>query len=257
MVELAGDEDAIEDEERQMIHSVFEFNDTVVREVMVPRPDMVVVDVAAPLREVLDIVVEHGYSRIPAYKGDLDHIEGIVYAKDILARVRDGNLNGTAAELVRPAAFVPETKRISELLREMQLKKFHMAIVFDEYGGVAGLVTLEDLIEEIVGEIVDEYDTEEPQVVEIDDHTLQVHGRVAIDEVNERLGTSLPEGEWDTVAGLVVGILGRVPEPHEEVRCDGAKFVAEQVEGHRVLSVRVTKIAEDTEDEEEPARVES
>src|SRR5207249_2826553 len=201
--------------------------------------------------------VKHGYSRIPAYRGELDHIEGIVYAKDLLAPVREGKLNGTAADVVRPAVFVPETKRISELLKEMQQKKFHMAIVFDEYGGVAGLVTLEDLIEEIVGEIVDEYDTEEPQVVELDERTLRVQGRVPIDEVNEKLQTELPEGEWDTVAGLVVGLLGRVPEPNEQVHCDGAMFVVERVEGHRVLSVRVTKISDESATDEEEARVES
>lgn len=269
LVDMAGEEASIEADERQMIHSVFEFNDTVVREVMVPRPDMVVVDIEAPIEEVLEMVISHGFSRIPAYREDIDHIEGVVYAKDILAH-RHRSLSAreplaqpgeqdaegemeTAEHLVRPASFVPETKRISELLREMQREKFHMAIVFDEYGGNTGLVTLEDLIEEIVGEIVDEYDTEEPQVVVIDEDTLRVNGRLPIDEVNELLDAELPEGEWDTVAGLIVGLLGRIPEPEETVRCDGMTFTAEKVEGHRVLQVRIHRLP--ASEEPEPAEV--
>lgn len=237
LVEIAGEEAAIEDEERQMIHSVFEFKDTVVREVMVPRPDMVTVDGSAGLSEVLDLVVQHGYSRIPVHAGDVDHIEGIVYAKDLLARINGGGAERTAREMVRAAEFVPETKRISELLREMRQRKFHMALVFDEYGAVTGLVTLEDLIEEIVGEIVDEYDTEEPAVEVIDGGDLRVNGRLPIDAAGEILHAELPHGEWDTVGGLVVGLLGRVPETGETVSDKGIQFTAERVEGHRVLTV--------------------
>ena len=247
MVEIAGAEESIEAEEQRMIHSVFEFNDTVVREVMVPRPDMVTIDMNAPLEDALELVVTHGYSRIPAYRGDIDHIEGIVYAKDILARLYRNGKATKAGDLVRPAEFVPELKRISELLREMQQRKFHMAIVFDEHGGVTGLVTLEDLIEEIVGEIVDEYDTEEPTLVVVDEATLRVHGRLSVDDASEALGTALPEGDWDTVGGLVVGILGRVPEVNEKVAADGFEFVAEAVEGHRILSVLIHRTATDEE----------
>jgi len=255
LIEIAGDEESIEDEERQMIHSVFEFNDTVVREVMVPRPDMVTADADAPLSGVLDLVVEHGYSRIPVYRGDIDHIEGIVYAKDLLARLQREDSHPTAAELARPAEFVPETKRISELLREMQMRKFHMAVVFDEYGAVAGLVTLEDLIEEIVGEIVDEYDVEEPQVERIDEETLRANGRLTIHDANELLVVSLPDDEWDTVGGLMVGLLGRVPEAEESVDHEGLRFTAERVEGHRILTLRIKKLHEGEQEPQAAAGV--
>jgi CBS domain containing-hemolysin-like protein len=224
-----------------MIHSVFEFNDTVVREVMVPRPDMVVVEEQTPLSEVLEMVVERGFSRIPVYRGDVDHVVGLLYAKDILARLKPSGIaqSVTAGEIVRPATFVPETKRISELLREMQQRKFHLAIVFDEYGSPTGLVTLEDLIEEIVGEIVDEYDTEEPQVEVIDANTVRVNARLPIDEVKELLDADLSDGEWDTVGGLVISQLGRVPVPDETVTFEGLQFTTERVEGHRILTVRI------------------
>jgi CBS domain containing-hemolysin-like protein len=246
-VEIAGEEESIEAEERQMIHSVFEFNDTVVREVMVPRPDMVTIDITTPLNGVLELVVDHGYSRIPTWRGDVDHIEGLVYAKDILARIHRNGDETTAEEIVRPANFVPETKRISELLREMRLQKYHMAVVFDEYGAVTGLVTLEDLIEEIVGEIVDEYDVEEPKVEVIDESTVRANARLPIDEANELLDVELPEGEWDSVGGLVIGQLGRVPVEGEAIECNGVVVTAEKVEGHRVVMVRIEKLPEEPE----------
>ena len=164
MADVAAEEEVIEREERRLIHSIFEFGDTVVREVMVPRPDMVGVEADAPVDDALEKAIGAGYSRLPAYGEGPDDILGLVYLKDIIRRTREnGDGHGTLRELVRPAVFVPEQKRVAELLREMQQDKFHMAVVIDEYGGTAGLVTLEDLLEEIVGEIVDEYDVEAPR----------------------------------------------------------------------------------------------
>ncbi|MEA2447565.1 MAG: magnesium and cobalt exporter, family, partial [Actinomycetota bacterium] len=164
MVDVAEEEEEIEEEERELIHSIFEFGDTVVREVMVPRPDMVTLPVDATLDAALKVIVEAGYSRIPLFEGDNDNITGLLYAKDVLKAMHEGKGGAKVASLARPPTFVPEQKKVAELLREMQAARVHMAIVVDEYGGTAGLVTIEDLIEEIVGEIVDEYDQEEPLV---------------------------------------------------------------------------------------------
>ena len=242
MADVAAEEEVIEREERRLIHSIFEFGDTVVREVMVPRPDMVGVEADASVDEALEKAIGAGYSRLPAYGEGPDDILGLVYLKDIIRRTRedgDGG-HGTLRELVRPAVFVPEQKRVAELLREMQQDKFHMAVVIDEYGGTAGLVTLEDLLEEIVGEIVDEYDVEGPKVERLPDGGLRVAGGTPIDEVNELLEVELPETDWDTVGGLMFGILGHVPVEGETVDFQGLEFRAERVQRRRILTVRIT-----------------
>jgi putative hemolysin len=242
MADVAAEEEVIEREERRLIHSIFEFGDTVVREVMVPRPDMVGIEAEASVDEALEKAIGAGYSRLPAYGEGPDDILGLVYLKDIIRRTREngGDGHGTLRELVRPAEFVPEQKRVAELLREMQQKKFHMAVVIDEYGGTAGLVTLEDLLEEIVGEIVDEYDVEAPKVERLPDGGLRVAGGTPIDEVNELLDVELPETDWDTVGGLMFGILGHVPVEGETVDFQGLEFRAERVQRRRILTVRIT-----------------
>ena len=242
MADVAADEQVIEREERRLIHSIFEFGDTVVREVMVPRPDMVGVEADAPVDDALAKAIGAGYSRLPAYGEGPDDILGLVYLKDIIRRTReqDGDGHGTVRELVRPAVFVPEQKRVAELLREMQRDKFHMAVVIDEYGGTAGLVTLEDLLEEIVGEIVDEYDVEAPRVERLPDGALRVAGGTPIDEVNELLEVELPETDWDTVGGLMFNLLGHVPVEGEAVEFQGLEFRAERVQRRRILIVRIT-----------------
>jgi CBS domain containing-hemolysin-like protein len=242
MADVAAEEEVIEREERRLIHSIFEFGDTVVREVMVPRPDMVGVEADATVDAALEKAIGAGYSRLPAYGDGPDDILGLVYLKDIIRRTREngGDGHGTLRELVRPAEFVPEQKRVAELLREMQQKKFHMAVVIDEYGGTAGLVTLEDLLEEIVGEIVDEYDVEAPKVERLPDGGLRVAGGTPIDEVNELLEVELPETDWDTVGGLMFGILGHVPVEGETVDFQGLEFRAERVQRRRILTVRIT-----------------
>jgi CBS domain containing-hemolysin-like protein len=241
LVDVAEKEDAIEQEERELIHSIFEFGDSVVSEVMVPRPDMVTARADATLDEALQIIIEAGYSRIPIYEGDHDNIVGVLYAKDLLKRVHESNSNLKVSALARAPLFVPELKKLSDLLKEMQEQRVHMAIVVDEYGGTAGLVTIEDLIEEIVGEIVDEYDQEEPLVEPIDDVTIRVDAKMSIDDVNELLGVDLPHDEWNTVGGLVYGLTGRVPIQGETVKFNSLEFRTERVTGRRIQKVVITK----------------
>jgi CBS domain containing-hemolysin-like protein len=242
IIDVAESEEVIETEEREMIHSIFEFGDTVVREVMVPRPDMIGVEADATVDEALEKAIGAGYSRLPAFGEGPDDILGLVYLKDIIRTTRENGTGGqgTLRELVRPAVFVPEQKKVAELLREMQQDKFHMAIVIDEYGGTAGLVTLEDLLEEIVGEIVDEYDVEAPKVERLPDGGLRVAGGTPIDEVNELLEIELPDTDWDTVGGLMFNLLGHVPVEGETVDFQGLEFRAERVQGRRIRTVRIT-----------------
>ena len=243
MADAAANEDVIEREERQLIHSIFEFGDTVVREVMVPRPDMVAVEADATIEAAIERAIEGGYSRLPAYGDTTDDIVGLVYLKDLVHRARAGGSDEPVRAAVRPAVFVPEQKRVAELLRDMQSKQFHMAIVIDEYGGTAGLVTLEDLLEEIVGEITDEYDVEEPGVEHLPDGSLLVPGRTPIDDVSQELGIELPDTEWDTVGGLVFNLLGKVPDENEAVRFQDLEFRTERVQGRRIVSVRIVRLA--------------
>lgn len=249
LVDVAEEEEEIEEEERELIHSVFEFGDTVVREVMVPRPDMMAIPSSSTIDEALEKIIEAGYSRIPIYEGDTDNIIGLLYAKDLLKRVHEGKKTVKLSSLGRAPTFVPEQKKVSELLREMQDQRVHMAIVVDEYGGTAGLVTIEDLIEEIVGEIVDEYDKEEPLVEPIDENTIRVDAKMPIDEVNEMMSVDLPHEEWDTVGGLVFALTGRVPVVGEMVRYDSVEFTTERVTGRRIQKVVIAKVDAEPEPE--------
>jgi len=243
MADVAVEEDVIEREERALIHSIIEFGDTVVREVMVPRPDMVSVEARASVSDAMDVVITAGFSRIPVYEQSIDDVTGILYAKDLMRAFREGKVEEQVRNLVRPARFVPETKRVAELMPEMQKDKIHVAIVVDEYGGNAGLVTLEDLIEELIGEIVDEYDVEEAAVEPLPGGDLRVNARMPIDEVNELLDVKLPEGDFDTVGGLIFNLLGHVPAEGECVDFDGHRLRAEKVQGRRIGRVRISKLA--------------
>ncbi|HEX8099880.1 MAG TPA: hemolysin family protein [Actinomycetota bacterium] len=247
MAEVASEEDVIEEEEKELIHSIFEFGDTIVREVMVPRPDMVTAPVSSEMREILDLLLRHGYSRIPLYKENVDDIVGVAYAKDLLRHLHAGKGDVPLEKVMREAFFVPETKKVSELLRDMQVRQIHIAIVLDEYGSTVGLVTIEDLLEELVGEIADEYDREEPQIEPLDDRTYRVNGRISIDEVNELLDAQLPHEEWDTVAGLMYGLLGAVPTQGERVSFDNLTFTAEKVQGRRIAKVLITRPEQEAE----------
>jgi CBS domain containing-hemolysin-like protein len=241
MAEVASQEEEIEEEEARLVHSIFEFGDTLVREVMTARPDIVGVETDRTLRDVMDIVLQRGFSRVPVYREDLDNTEGIIYAKDVLKALHQGRNGMAVKDLGRKARFVPESKKVSELLREMQREKFHIAMVVDEHGSVSGLVTLEDLLEELVGEITDEYDREEPLIVPMGDGRFRVDGRMPIDELNELLDVELPHEEWDTVGGLMLGLLGAIPQEGQEVTYDNLRFKAERVQGRRIAKVLVTR----------------
>jgi CBS domain containing-hemolysin-like protein len=232
-------DEELEPEERAMIRSILELADTRVREVMVPRPDMVTVREDAGFDEVAAVVVEHGVSRIPVQDADdPDTIVGVVYAKDLLRRVA-ADRRRRWTDLVRRPTFVPETKRADELLRELQEATVHLALVVDEYGDLVGLVTIEDILEEIVGEIVDEHDHEDPLVAVLDDGGWRIDARLGVDDLNSLLGADLPDEGWDTVGGLVFGTLGRVPAEGEVVELEGIALTVERLQGRRVASVLV------------------
>jgi CBS domain containing-hemolysin-like protein len=239
MADVAHAEDVIETQERAFIHSVIDFGDTIVREVMVPRPDMVNVEASTSVSDALRQALVVGYSRVPVYRENVDDVIGIAYAKDLMRAEHEGRNDEPVGDHVRPAHYVPETKRVTSMLREMQDRKFHLAVVVDEYGGTAGLVTLEDLIEELVGEIVDEFDVEEPGVERLEGGGIVVAGRMPIDDAAELLGTELPEGGWDSVGGLFLDMAGHVPSEGEEVTVDGLRLVAERVQGRRIARVRI------------------
>jgi putative hemolysin len=247
MADAALEGEVIEDEERELIHSVINFGDTVAREVMVPRPDVVSASISQSVSEVVDLILEAGISRVPVYSGSLDNVVGIVFAKDLLRAERDGERDMTIEPLIRPAHFVPETKPVAELLRDMQNGKFHMAIIIDEYGSTVGLVTLEDLLEELVGDITDEYDNEVQEVLEIAPGEWEVSGSMSVDDLSELLDVDLPEGDWDTVGGMLLGLLGHLPVGGEEVETSGFLFRADQVTSRRVEKVHVARVDETVE----------
>jgi CBS domain containing-hemolysin-like protein len=245
MASEAAENDVIEDVERAYITRVIEFGDTVTKEVMVPRPDMVTVERGTRVVDAMEIVLLNGYSRVPVYTSDIDDIAGVLYAKDLMRAERNDRSDEPVGEIVRPAHFVPESKRVAELLREMQRDKFHMAIVVDEYGSTAGLVTLEDLIEELVGEIVDEFDVEDPLIEPLHGGVLRVDGRLSIDDANDVLDGELPEGDWNSVGGLVVSMLGRLPVGGEVVLVPGYELRVERMQGRRISRVRIAVRTED------------
>ncbi len=240
VAELGVEEGVIEEHERALIESIIEFGDTVVREVMVPRPDMVTVGKDFRVADVMEVVLLNGYSRLPVVGDGIDDVVGITYAKDLMRAERDGEEALPVSQLVRSARYVPETKRVPDMLREMQRDKFHMAIVVDEYGGTAGLVTLEDIIEELVGEIVDEFDVEDPLVEPLAGGGVRVDARTPLDEVNELLHAELPEGDWDTIGGLLYHRLGHVPVEGESVVVGGWQLTAQRIQGRRIGRVRIT-----------------
>jgi putative hemolysin len=248
MADAALEEDVIEHGERSMIHSVIEFGDTVVREVMVPRPDMVIVSATATVDDAMGVAIEHGLSRLPVTRDSKDDIAGIAYVKDLMRAHRDGRKDVPVVQVARPARFAPEGKPVADLMREMQGQKFHMAIVLDEYGGTAGLVTLEDLLEELVGEIVDEYDTEEAQVERLPNGDVRVNARMLIDEVNELLDVAWPSEDWDSIGGLFLNLLGRPAAEGEQVRFEGHTLRAERVKGRRIGRVRISRVPVDADD---------
>jgi CBS domain containing-hemolysin-like protein len=243
LADVGHKEGEIEAHEKEIIHSVFQFGDLTVRQILVPRPDIVAIEVTDALDAAAALIVQRGFSRIPVYRGDLDHIEGIVHAKDVLNLLHQGRRTVTLSAIMRPVHFVPESKRLAELLREMQAEKFHLAIVSDEYGSVSGLVSLEDLLEELVGQIRDEHDREAPDISPLGDGRYRVNAALPIIELNEALGVGLPHDRWNTVGGLVFGLAGAIPEEGASVTVDALCFTVEKVLGRRILTVLISPAA--------------
>ena len=242
MLEEGTKTGVIDKTEHELIESIFEFTDTTAKEVMIPRPDVVALNINTPREAAVRKVLEEGYSRMPVYKDTIDNIVGIIYTKDILGLMEHKNLI-IIQDILRPAYFVPETKKISALMRELQKSKHHMAVVIDEFGGTAGIITMEDILEEIVGEIHDEYDEEVKDVESSADGSFLVNGRMSIHAFNERFHIELPEtDEYETMSGFLHKQTGRIPELNEEIRCENYSFTIVKKSQRRIRLVKVKKV---------------
>ncbi|MSP13360.1 MAG: HlyC/CorC family transporter [Chloroflexi bacterium] len=248
LVDAGEETGTIEGEEKEMIYSIFELRDTYVREVMVPRTDMLALDVETSPDEAVNVILSAGHSRIPVYEHSIDNIVGLLYAKDLLHLLRDRRELSDLRALLRKSFFVPETKNVADLFQEMQQQKIHMAIVVDEYGGTSGLATIEDLLEEIVGEIQDEYDTEEEPMQIISPTETLFDARVSVDDVNHFLGLSLRNEESDTIGGLIFNLMAKVPEEDDQVQVDGVILQVAKVEEQRIKKVRLIRLTADLKD---------
>jgi magnesium and cobalt transporter len=248
LAEMEDASAALQDEEREMIRGVMELEFTVAREVMVPRTDIVAIDAEEDFDTLARLIADKGLSRIPVYEGDIDHILGIAHAKELLRYLTNGRGKPELRELIKPAHVVPESKKVHELLREMKQMQISIAVVVDEYGGTAGIVTVEDLVEEIVGEIRDEFDAPEEEVQQLNAGEAIVDGRVGIDEINERFDTALQKEDFDSVGGFIVNELGRMPNIGDTVQVDGIAMKVLSVIGRRIKKVRVTKVEPEEDD---------
>jgi CBS domain containing-hemolysin-like protein len=239
----AGEEGGfIEEEEKEMIYSIFEFGDTLAREVMVPRIEMVAVEVNTGIMDALDVAIQAGHSRIPVYEETIDNIVGILYAKDLLQYWRDDTSSLKLRDILRNVYYIPESKKVDELLQELQQRKVHIAIVVDEYGGTAGLVTIEDILEEIVGEIQDEYDSEEAFMEVLSEDEIIFNGRMDLDDVNHIMGLELPTDRTDTLGGLVYSNLGRVPVVGDRIRIQNVEITVLSVVRRQIKKVKVVRL---------------
>jgi magnesium and cobalt transporter len=231
----------LEEGEQTMIHKVFEFADKDAADVMVPRPDMVALPIEMPVAELLRLMLQHPYTRYPVYEDEVDNVLGVLHVRDLFAALHDHGIGDVDVRgLVRPAVVVPETKRLDELLSDFRATSNHMAIVVDEYGSVAGLATLEDLLEEIVGEIGDEFDLPNADVRRLGAGRVRVGGSFPIEEFNERFGTTVPDADYHSVGGYVFGELGRAPRVGDSVRTDGVRFEVSAIDGSRIVEVDAT-----------------
>jgi CBS domain containing-hemolysin-like protein len=239
-VNVSEEEGAIKESEKEMIQSVFEFDDIVVKEIMVPRIDMVCVSKESSIEEIVDLAVEKGHSRIPVFEESIDDIIGLIYVKDLLQLLQKGKENLTLEDLIKPIYFIPESKQINKLLKEMQNRREHMAVILDEYGGTSGLITIEDLLEEIVGDIQDEFDLEDKQINLINNKEILVDARVDLDDLNEILPIPLLDEEsYETISGFVLHKLGYLPEEKEVIELDGITIEIEKIDEHRIQKLRI------------------
>ncbi len=247
LTEMEDASAALQDEEREMIRGVMELEFTAVREVMVPRPDIVAVEAGKSFEDLADVLVSRGFSRVPVYEGDMDHILGIIHAREVLRHLINGPARPSLREIVKPAHVVPESKKVHELLSEMKEQQISIAIVVDEYGGTAGLVTVEDLVEEIVGEIRDEYDVEDKPIESLNADEAIVDARVSIDDLNDLFHSQIQKEDFDSVGGFIINELGRMPSVGDTVRFNGISLKVLSVTGRRIKKVRVTRVSGEEE----------
>ena len=254
MLDAADEKGTIEESEKEMINNIFEFDDRNVGEIMTHRKDLTAIEISTPISEAVDLAISDGYSRMPVYEETIDNIKGVIYAKDLLTLIGDRAIEGRKVEdFIRPINFIPESNSCSEAFAEFQQKKIQAAIVVDEYGGTAGLVSMEDLIESVMGNIQDEYDNEEEEISAIDDDNFDFEGTVLLSDIEELLGIEVDDdAEYDTLSGLIMDILGRIPEEDENpvVEYQGVEFTVMHVEEHRIAKVHAKILPKEEEDEE-------
>ena len=243
LIDVGEEEGLLSEDEGEMIQSILSFRDTLAREIMVPRPDAVIISIDTPIEELHQLVIQEGHSRFPVYDGSVDNIIGILHVKDLLTFWGEKQLD--LKDILRTPYFIPETKKISHLLKELRDKKSHMAIVIDEYGGTAGLVTIEDIIEEIVGEIRDEHDSDETLIVAIDEGELLVDARLEIEKLVEHFHLEVPKGNFESVGGFIISLLGRVPQPNETITHAPLEMTIESADERKIRKVRVRMLKEE------------
>jgi putative hemolysin len=250
LLTVSEEDGTIEEEEREMISSIFEFGSTVAREVMTPRPDLIAIEVNEPVVKAVSIMTETGHSRIPIYEGSIDNILGVIYAKELLKIAGSCPPNVTLRDFMRPLLFIPESKKVNELLHQMQAARTHISIIVDEYGTTVGLITIEDLIEEIVGEIHDEFEKrEEKSIIQLDKNIWEVNAMLGISDINKMLGLNIPEGEYDTMSGFVFSLLGKVPVVGDTITYDDITISIERIHKRRITRIKIIKLTkEKTED---------
>jgi magnesium and cobalt transporter len=253
LIDVGEEEGLLSEDEGEMMQSILSFRDTVAREIMVPRTDAVIVSADTPIEELLQLVINKGHSRFPVYADNIDDIIGILHVKDLLSSWGEKRLD--LQEIVRSPYFIPETKKISLLLTELRDKKSHMAIVIDEYGGVAGLVTIEDIIEEIIGEIRDEYDDDEILMVATDEGDLLVDARLEIEKLTEHFDLQVPKGNFESVGGFIISLLGRVPQPLEKIIHAPLEMTIESADARKIRKVRIKVQKQDVSPDESPADI--
>jgi len=236
--QVSSEDNVLEEDEREMIHGVVELGETTVKEIMVPRVDIIGIELGTSMKDVIEIIRKSGHSRIPLYRNSLDEIIGIIYAKDLLTYASKGE-EIDLSTIARKSYFIPENIKIDDLLAQMRKRKLHIAIVADEYGGTSGLVTMEDIIEEIVGEIEDEYDFEAPPIVQLSKREYLVDGTLTISDLNEELDLRLPEDEIETVGGLIYDLVGSLPEKGQVLEYNGNEFIVHVIEGQRIVKVKI------------------
>lgn len=242
IIDVGEERGLISRQEGELIESIFEFKDTLVREIMVPRLEIIGVERHAPIHQIIDLILEKGHSRLPAFEGDIDHVKGILLAKDLLVFWQTPEATWDLGRVLRPPYFIPESKKISDLLRDLVERKTQIAIVIDEYGGTAGIITLEDILEEIVGEIYDEYDRMEPRLIPEADGSVLVDARLDVEELMDHFDLPRPEGKFESVGGLLIHLLGRVPQINDQVAVDNLELTVVTADERRAKQVRARLI---------------